>query len=60
MPMKENKKEEYKISITLGGKVLKGSGATALEALQSIPTPDKIIAKGIFKISLGKLKKEIM
>ena len=52
--------DEYVIDITLSDKVFKGSGKTALEALQSISKPDKITTKGIFKISLGKLSKELL
>ena len=51
------KKVKYNITITMGDKVLKGSGTTALEALQSIKRPDKITQKSVFVISQGKLTK---
>lgn len=54
------KKPEYSISIRLGDKTLTGTGATALEALQAIKKPDKIVTKAIVTVSHGTLKKEIL
>lgn len=44
----------YKISIKIGDTVLKGSGATALEAMQKIEKPQKIFTKGVVTVSTGK------
>ena len=52
--------ETVKISIKLGNVIIGGEGATALEALQSIPVPNKITTKGILTISQGQKKKELL
>ena len=52
--------ETVKISIKLGNVIIKGEGATALEALRSIPVPNKITTKGILTISQGTKKKELL
>ena len=54
------KTDIVKISIKLGNIIIKGKGATALEALQSIPVPNKITTKGILIISQGTKKKELL
>ena len=54
------KADTVKISIKLGNLIIKGEGATALEALQSIPVPNKITTKGILIISQGTKKKELL
>jgi len=54
--MAETKPVLYKLKITLGSLVLKGEGATALEALKSIETPVKIFTKADIELSLGKKK----
>ena len=54
------KTDIVKISIKLGNIIIKGKGATALEALQSIPVPNKITTKGILTISQGAKKKELL
>ena len=51
---------EYSITIKAGDVVMVGTGATALEALQSIPRPAKIVSKGIVIIECGELKKEMV
>ena len=59
LAMEHIKKEKpYALSIQLGDEVLKGSGDTALEALQSIAKPVKIFTKGLIKLSYGEQKVE--
>lgn len=50
----ETKPLEYKLTITLADQVLKGKGASALEALQSIKKPIKIFTKANIELSYGK------
>lgn len=50
----------FLFSLNLGGKILKGTGATALEALRAIPVPQKIMSKGILTITKDDQKKEMM
>jgi len=57
---KKTKENLFKISIKLGNVIIKGEGLTALEALRSIPVPNKITTKGILTISQGKKKKELI
>lgn len=52
--------KKFKISIHLGNEVIRGEGATALEALQKIPVPLKITTKGILTISQGQKKKVLV
>lgn len=47
-------------SLNLGGNILVGKGATALEALRAIPVPNKIMSKGVLTISQGDKKKEML
>ncbi len=56
----KDKEDNVKISIKLGNIIIQGEGLTALEALQSIPIPNKITTKGILTISQGKKKKELL
>lgn len=53
----ENKVEEVKpnfsITLKIGNEVFKGQGQTALDALQAIPRPLKILEKGTFQITDG-------
>lgn len=51
-PTKE-KQEVYNLSIFVGGELLKGKGTTALEALQSITKPTKIVTKGEIVLTKG-------
>jgi hypothetical protein len=53
-------KAKFKISLTLGDKVYTGKGETALDALRAIERPAKIQTKGIFVVSQGKLKKQML
>lgn len=53
---REIEDNSYSLSIQLGDKVLKGFGGTALEALQSITKPVKIITKGTVTMTKGDLK----
>lgn len=55
--VKKTKKDFYTIDLELGGKIYRGIGETALEALQSLPQPEKIMNKGILTITNGDLKK---
>ena len=57
---KPAKKEPFKISILLGNVILYGEGLTALEAIRSIPVPNKITTKGILTISQGDKKKVLL
>ena len=52
--------QPFEISIKMGDTILYGKGTTALEALQSIERPTKIIQKSIFTISHGNKRKEIL
>lgn len=52
-------KEDYNLSITVGGETLKGKGETALEALQSITKPTKIVTKGEIILSKGDKKAQM-
>ena len=54
------KPDTFSITLTLGDETLRGSGATALEALQALPVPSKIVGKGFLTITNGLLKKEQM
>ena len=47
----ETKTNKFILTITLGNDVLKGSGLTVLEALQSIKKPVKIFTKGHIGLS---------
>lgn len=53
------KKDEYTITLAIASDTYTGSGATPLEALQSLPKPAKIFNKGTLTISQGKLKKVV-
>src|SRR4051812_1822957 len=47
----------FSITLQLGNNTVSGTGPTALEALQALPKPDKIMAKGIVTIThAGKRK----
>lgn len=63
MPRPKKKKVKlpdptYLISITIGDKTYEGRGDTALEALQNLKKPEKIMNKTIFKISEGQRQVE--
>lgn len=53
---KVEKALEYELTINLAGNVLKGKGATALEALESIEKPVKIFTKGDIELTYGDKK----
>ena len=55
-----NQKDSFHISLTLGDKTYKGEGATALEALRSLPKPERIVAKGVLKVSKGNVSKTLL
>jgi hypothetical protein len=46
----------YTFQLTLGDKVLKGKGASVLEALRDIEEPVKMFTKGDIEVSYGKKK----
>lgn len=48
------KEAEFVLTIDLGGNILKGKGATALEALKSIKAPVKIFTKAHIELVHGK------
>lgn len=48
---------KWNFHLVMGTEVFTGEGATALEALQSIPKPVKIFNKGLLTITQGELKK---
>ena len=60
MKTKTTKKPEYSITLTIGDDVYNGTGETALEALQSIPKPLKIMNKVVFSITDGVKKREVL
>lgn len=47
------KEEQYVISVQIGTDKYQGSGATALEALQAIGTPKKLMNKGVITVTKG-------
>lgn len=57
---KSPSKPKYSVTIKLGSTTLKGSGATALEALASVERPTKIVSKTFFSITDGIRKREMM
>lgn len=50
----------WNFHLVMGDKVIDGEGETALEALQAMPIPDKVMAKGILTITNEGKKKEIL
>lgn len=52
-------KDEFVITITIENVVYEGKGATALAALQAIPTPE-LITTGTLVIVHGDKKKEML
>ena len=53
--MSKTKAKVYSISFTLGDKEYKGKGETMLDALLTLPMPEKIMGKIILTISDGVL-----
>lgn len=60
MASPKKKKSQFSISLNLGGKVFKSTGTTPVEALNSLPKPDKIFLKGIVTVSDGTHTKEML
>lgn len=60
MKSKSKKKDEFSISLNIGGQIYKSTGATPVEALSSLPKPPKIFLKGIVTISDGAKTKELL
>ena len=54
MKTTKEKEPKYSIVLTLGDKTIKATGATALEALQNLDKPLKIVTKGVVTLSEGK------
>lgn len=53
--------ELYHISVQLGDKKYSGSGVTALEALQAIPRPPKLMNKGVITVKQGdRVRTQVM
>ena len=57
---KKKSDSTYYITVSVGGKTIKGSGSTALEALQSLERPTKISSKAFFKVTKGDKSTELM
>lgn len=57
---KKKRPKPYRISLTLNGTTLTGEGTTALEALQQIKRPVKIVTKGKLTITNGETEREVM
>lgn len=43
----------YKITLTIGDKTVVGKGEAAVDALQALPHPGKLMAKGVLTITDG-------
>ncbi len=56
LPIKAADYNSYNLSIQLGDETLRGSGNTALAALQSITKPVKIVTKGQVTMTKGDKK----
>ena len=54
--MAKKKSSEYSVTLQLGNDLYSGTGGTALEALHSLPKPDKIMLSGILTVSQGDRK----
>lgn len=50
---------QFVIKFTTGDQIYEGKGATVLEALQAVPRPAKIVAKGYVQISDGTKSKNM-
>ena len=50
---------KYKVSLKLPDKTLTKTGATILEALETIPLPTFFKTKAIISVTFGKLKAEM-
>lgn len=50
----------YKITLKIGDQISTSDGETALEAIQSLAKPKKIMGKGIFTISNGGKTRTIL
>lgn len=51
--MKQTKTEKYSVTLVIGDKTYRGSGATPFEALYSLQKPVKNMSKGILTVSHG-------
>lgn len=52
--------EEYILTLTVGDTVTTGTGKTILEALESMPTPPKIVGKSTLLVQKGLLKRSLL
>ena len=50
----------YKVTVTIGADVYQGQGASPFLALSSVPKPLKIMHKGVFTITDGEKKREVL
>lgn len=50
------KEKEFVVSLAIGDTVLKGTGATVLDALKAIKKPIKITTKSILTVEKGEKK----
>lgn len=51
---------QFTISLKMGNEVYKSQGATAFEALATLPIPDKIFLKGILTCERNGKKHELL
>lgn len=59
MKTKTPKVKLFSLVLKVGDEIFKSSGASGTEALQNLPKPKKIMAKGTLTIGFDKLKKVI-
>ena len=50
----------FTLVLKIGDETFKSSGISGAEALQNLPRPKKIMAKGTLTVGFGKLKKELL
>lgn len=50
--------DEFVITLKIGQEIYRGSGVTAMEALENLPKPQKILLKGIVTVEKGEKKRE--
>jgi hypothetical protein len=60
MKSKAPKKPQFSIKLTIADKVYQGKGETALDALQTLPKPEKIMYKGTLELFDGEKTKSIL
>lgn len=55
----EEPTRDYKLSLQIGKETFASDGVTMLEALQGLQKPEKLMAKSILTISVGKDKRDL-